>query len=331
MSSWSAWVEWARATCWQLARRGKSVLGLDRYDIPNAMGSSHGVQPHHPPRLLRASRLRADPATRLRALAGNGAAGGRAAPAGSPARSTSALTKVRSSKARSRAAAMHGLDHELLERGRDDGALSGLSPAGEFVALHQPEGGFVASERAIVCGRQPRDAERRGAARPRSGAGIRTRCRRRRARAHRPRCLRSGPDSLSLPAHGSANSCRACARAPSRNARCSAGFSPNARTLFALGKFPVSNSSRAISATSISSRCGTCRASRSGSIITCWSGERPSRLSREPTPRTSTPCAEALRNSSPTPMATCSRSAPACSRTRPTSTSSSTAYPASRR
>ena len=31
------------ATCWQLARRGKKVLGLDRYDIPNAMGSSHGV------------------------------------------------------------------------------------------------------------------------------------------------------------------------------------------------------------------------------------------------------------------------------------------------
>src|SRR5436190_21649027 len=30
-------------TCWQLARRGRRVLGLDRYDIPNAMGSSHGV------------------------------------------------------------------------------------------------------------------------------------------------------------------------------------------------------------------------------------------------------------------------------------------------
>ncbi len=29
--------------CWHLARRGKRVLGLDRYDIPNSMGSSHGV------------------------------------------------------------------------------------------------------------------------------------------------------------------------------------------------------------------------------------------------------------------------------------------------
>ena len=31
------------ATCWQLVRRGQRVLGLDRYDILNAMGSSHGI------------------------------------------------------------------------------------------------------------------------------------------------------------------------------------------------------------------------------------------------------------------------------------------------
>ena len=30
------------ATVYQLARRGKRVLGLERYDIPHAMGSSHG-------------------------------------------------------------------------------------------------------------------------------------------------------------------------------------------------------------------------------------------------------------------------------------------------
>jgi sarcosine oxidase len=30
------------ATLYQLARRGKRVLGLERYDIPHAMGSSHG-------------------------------------------------------------------------------------------------------------------------------------------------------------------------------------------------------------------------------------------------------------------------------------------------
>ena len=31
------------AACWQLARRGQRVLGLERFDIPHAEGSSHGV------------------------------------------------------------------------------------------------------------------------------------------------------------------------------------------------------------------------------------------------------------------------------------------------
>src|ERR687890_1708243 len=31
------------AACFHLARRGRRVLGLERFDIPHAMGSSHGV------------------------------------------------------------------------------------------------------------------------------------------------------------------------------------------------------------------------------------------------------------------------------------------------
>ena len=31
------------AAAWALARRGVRVLALDRFDIPNAMGSSHGI------------------------------------------------------------------------------------------------------------------------------------------------------------------------------------------------------------------------------------------------------------------------------------------------
>src|SRR5690242_6445730 len=30
------------ATCWQLARRGVRVLGLEQFDLPHARGSSHG-------------------------------------------------------------------------------------------------------------------------------------------------------------------------------------------------------------------------------------------------------------------------------------------------
>ncbi len=52
------------AACWQLARRGARVLGLERFDIPHAMGSSHGISriirlpyyedPAYVPLLLRA-------------------------------------------------------------------------------------------------------------------------------------------------------------------------------------------------------------------------------------------------------------------------------------
>ena len=31
------------ATAWQLARRGQRVLVLERFDIPHAHGSSHGI------------------------------------------------------------------------------------------------------------------------------------------------------------------------------------------------------------------------------------------------------------------------------------------------
>src|SRR5687767_8595544 len=30
------------AACWQLARRGVKVLGLEQFDIPHSLGSSHG-------------------------------------------------------------------------------------------------------------------------------------------------------------------------------------------------------------------------------------------------------------------------------------------------
>src|ERR687898_3326201 len=52
------------ATCYHLARRGLRTLGLERFDIPHAMGSSHGItriirlayyeHPSYVPLLLRA-------------------------------------------------------------------------------------------------------------------------------------------------------------------------------------------------------------------------------------------------------------------------------------
>src|SRR3954471_21874612 len=55
------------ATCYQLARRGVRVLGLEQFDIPHALGSSHGASrmirlayyehPDYVPLLLRAYEL----------------------------------------------------------------------------------------------------------------------------------------------------------------------------------------------------------------------------------------------------------------------------------
>src|SRR5438477_7570480 len=55
------------STCWHLARRGVRVLGLERFDIPNTRGSSHGFSrmirsayyehPDYVPLLLRAYEL----------------------------------------------------------------------------------------------------------------------------------------------------------------------------------------------------------------------------------------------------------------------------------
>ena len=31
------------AALYHLARRGKRVLGIERFDVPNSLGSSHGI------------------------------------------------------------------------------------------------------------------------------------------------------------------------------------------------------------------------------------------------------------------------------------------------
>ncbi|WP_439543609.1 N-methyl-L-tryptophan oxidase [Hyphomicrobium sp.] len=137
------------ATCWQLARRGKTVLGLDRYDIPNAMGSSHGVNriirlayfehPAYVPILRRAYELWRETET----LAGEQLlwiTGSLDIGASGSAIVDGALASCR----------LHGLSHELLSAADATARYPGYRLPENFVALHQPEGGFVASERAIV-------------------------------------------------------------------------------------------------------------------------------------------------------------------------------------
>ncbi|HVL22300.1 MAG TPA: N-methyl-L-tryptophan oxidase, partial [Amaricoccus sp.] len=137
------------AACWQLARRGKRVLGLERFDIPHAMGSSHGINriirlaymehPSYVPLLRRAyevwRELEAAAGEQLLFVTGGVDAGpedGRIV--------QGALASCRE----------HGLAHEVLTAAELAARYPGWRMPEHFAAVVQPDGGFVASERAIV-------------------------------------------------------------------------------------------------------------------------------------------------------------------------------------
>ena len=137
------------AACWQLAQRGQRVLGLERFDIPHAMGSSHGVTriirlPYYEdaayvPLLHRAYELwhAAERATGTTLLVTTGSVDGGPE---DDALFGGALASAR----------LHGLPHEVLSGSEVNERFPGyrMLPGSRFV--HQPGGGLVASERAIV-------------------------------------------------------------------------------------------------------------------------------------------------------------------------------------
>jgi sarcosine oxidase len=137
------------AACWQLARRGQRVLGLERFDIPHAQGSSHGLT-----RIIRLAYHEGSAYVPLvqRALALWRDAGGAY---GQPLLFTTgsldagpdgggffegALTACRE----------YGLPHEILTAAEINRRFHGLRLSADHRGLFQPDGGFVACERAIV-------------------------------------------------------------------------------------------------------------------------------------------------------------------------------------
>jgi sarcosine oxidase len=137
------------ATVAELAARGVRVLGLDLGSIPNATGSSHGVN-----RIIRLSYME-NPAyvpllrtsyARWRALEQR---------LGEPILVTTGgvdvglpdSRAVRGSLASSQA---HDLEHELLEADELMRRYPGFQVPSDYVAVYQPDGGFVMSERAIT-------------------------------------------------------------------------------------------------------------------------------------------------------------------------------------
>ena len=137
------------AACWHLARRGRRVLGLERFDIPHAMGSSHGVtriirlpyyeDPAYVPLLRRAyalwRELEAASGERLLVITGSVDAGPE----------NGAIFRGALASAR-----LHGLPHEALTGAEVNARWPGYRLPASHRAVFQPEGGFVLSERAIV-------------------------------------------------------------------------------------------------------------------------------------------------------------------------------------
>jgi sarcosine oxidase len=137
------------ATLYQLARRGQRVLGLERFDVPHEMGSSHGYtriirlayyeHPSYVMLLKRAYELwreiegRAE--EKLLHLTGSIDAG--------PADSWVFKGALRS-------AIEHDLAHEVFTGLELAERFPGYRLPQDILALYQPQGGFLAPERCIV-------------------------------------------------------------------------------------------------------------------------------------------------------------------------------------
>ena len=137
------------AALWQLARRGKRVLGLERFDIPHAMGSSHGVtriirlpyyeSPEYVPLLKRAYELwrEIELASQSELLVITGSV--------DASRESDPLFQ-----GAQRSARLHHIEHQVLSGAEINARFPGYCLPEDFAAVYQPQGGFIASERAIV-------------------------------------------------------------------------------------------------------------------------------------------------------------------------------------
>ena len=137
------------ATCYQLAKRGQKVLGLEQFDIPHTYGSSHGItriirlayyeDPSYVPLLRRTYELWAE----IEQACGE--------PLFYKTGSVDVGTAVSQVFAGSHASCLeHGLPHEVLTGRELNGRFPGYHVPDDFRALYQPDGGFLLPEKATV-------------------------------------------------------------------------------------------------------------------------------------------------------------------------------------
>ena len=137
------------AAVYHLARRGWSVLGLEQYDVPNELGSSHGISrmirlayhedPSYVPLLLRAYELwhQLENVAGERLLINTGCLRGGV---GANRLLEGSLETVR----------LHNLPHRLLSGPQVNQEWPGYNLPEEAELLYEPNGGFLLSERCII-------------------------------------------------------------------------------------------------------------------------------------------------------------------------------------
>jgi sarcosine oxidase len=137
------------ATLYHLARRGWNVLGIEQFDIPHELGSSHGVSriirlayaedPRYVPLLRRSYELWRElehrAGERLLIITGGIDAG--------PRNSETIEGSLRS-------CAEHHLPHELLDADALQQRFPGYRLPSHMAAVHQPDAGFLLPERCVV-------------------------------------------------------------------------------------------------------------------------------------------------------------------------------------
>jgi sarcosine oxidase len=137
------------ATVYELARRGRKVLGIEQFSLAHDLGSSHGVNriirlaysesPAYVPLLRRAYKLWRDlefrAGERLLLITGGVDVG--------PPAGTIVTGSLRSCEE-------HHIPHELLSAAEMGQRFPGFRLPDESVAVYQADAGFVLSERAIL-------------------------------------------------------------------------------------------------------------------------------------------------------------------------------------
>src|SRR5688572_10439664 len=137
------------ATCCELARRGVRVLGLERFDVPHARGSSHGLSrmirlcyyehPDYVPLLRRAYELWRE----LESASGQPllhVTGGVYI-----SRAGGELVERSLESAR-----QHGLAHEFLDRAQLSERFAQFRLPDDHVALYEPMAGWLAPEKVVA-------------------------------------------------------------------------------------------------------------------------------------------------------------------------------------